>query len=80
MRQFDRRRGSAHHDMLVAPVKLRHIAGRKEQQHKRFRAPGPNIRRAVRRRALGKSPSPRNRSSRRPHQGPSDGENLLMLN
>ena len=41
MRQLDRRRGSAHHDMLVAPVKLRHITGRKEQRHKRLRARGP---------------------------------------
>ena len=41
MRQLDRRRGSAHHDMLVAPVKLRHIAGRKEQRHKGLRARGP---------------------------------------
>ena len=38
MRQFDRRRGSAQHDMLVAPVKLRHITGRREQRHKRLRA------------------------------------------
>ena len=42
MRQFDRRRGAAQHDMRVAPVKLRHIAGRKEQRHKGLRARGPN--------------------------------------
>ena len=41
MRQFDRRSGSAQHDMLVAPVKLRHITGRKEQRHKRLRAGPP---------------------------------------
>ena len=41
MRQFDRRGGSAQHDMLIAPVKLRHITGCKEQRHKRLRARPP---------------------------------------
>ena len=38
VRQLDRRGGSAPHDMLATPVKLRHITGRKEQRQKRLRA------------------------------------------
>jgi hypothetical protein len=41
VRQLDRGGGSAQHDMLIAPVKLRHIAGCKEQWHKGLRARSP---------------------------------------